>query len=228
MTMEPDKQMISELRKKTISKLDKSGIDYCKWLPLLDGEKVCKSPDQICRRFLASFFSSMLACDYCSDREFFETEGKGIVRDLISRFGVMGDLYPDESKILVGECDDQLAVDISWTVECSHALLWALGIVPTEEMESPSDGCDTGSIASYVQQFSSLSEFMESCSMRSQGEIIEMTDLYYNYHWACVDNRINPKTSCGSLDEGVVMERRKALEWLICEETDWKEISLDT
>lgn len=220
--------MISELRKKTIAKLDELGIDYCKWLPLLDGEEVSKDLEQVCRRFLASFFSAMLACDYCSDKEFFETEGKGIIRDLIARFGVMDDLYTDERSIINGSCDDRLAVNVSWSVECSFALLWALGVVPTDEMEAPSDSCDTGSMAGYVQQFSSFSEFKDACSMRSKDEIIEMADLYYNYHWACVDNRINPKTSCGALSEGVVMERRKALEWLICEETDWKEISLDT
>lgn len=57
---------------------------------------------------------------------------------------------------------------------------------------------------------------------------MDMLDLYYNYHWACVDNRINPETKCGELNEEVVMERRKALEWLICKDKDWDSISLDT
>lgn len=64
--------------------------------------------------------------------------------------------------------------------------------------------------------------------MRPTSEIMDMLDLYYNYHWACVDRRINPETKCGELDEEVVMERRKALEWLVCKDKDWDSISLDT
>lgn len=41
-------------------------------------------------------------------------------------------------------------------------------------------------------------------------------------------NRLNPDTNCGELNEEVVMERRKALEWLICKDKNWDSISLDT
>ena len=55
-----------------------------------------------------------------------------------------------------------------------------------------------------------------------------MTDLYYRYHWACVEKSINPQTNIGDLNPEVVLERRKGLEWLISTKDDWNEISLDT
>ena len=69
---------------------------------------------------------------------------------------------------------------------------------------------------------------MAACKMHSQSEVLDMFDIYYNFQWACDDKRINPSTNCGELNGEVVMERRKALEWLISEEQDWNEISLDT
>ena len=55
-----------------------------------------------------------------------------------------------------------------------------------------------------------------------------MLDLYYRYHWACVEKRIKPDTIIGSLDGEVVWERRRGLEWLVSDMEDWNKISLDT
>ena len=55
-----------------------------------------------------------------------------------------------------------------------------------------------------------------------------MLDLFYCYHWACVEKQIRPETKIGKLNPEVVVERRKGLEWLISEEKDWDNISLDT
>lgn len=42
------------------------------------------------------------------------------------------------------------------------------------------------------------------------------------------EKRINPDTLIADLNPDVVVERRKGLEWLIANEEDWDEISLDT
>ena len=58
---------------------------------------------------------------------------------------------------------------------------------------------------------------------------LDMLDLYYRCHWACVQHKhIDPSCPVGSLNEEVVYERRRGLEWLISEEDDWHDISLDT
>lgn len=226
--MDKDKKEVKSRRERTLMKIGVLGIDHCEWLPLIEGYEIIKTEEQICKRFLASFFSAMLACDFSSDHEFFETEGREIINSFIERYNVQDALYPDEKKILTGECDERLAVNVSWTVESSYTLMWVLGFVTSEELEAPGEGCDTNAMVKFVQQFESFEEFRAACKMRTASEILDMIDLYYNIHWACVDHRLNPKTNCGEFNEEVVMERRKALEWIISEENDWNEISLDT
>ena len=47
-----------------------------------------------------------------------------------------------------------------------------------------------------------------------------MLDLYYRYHWAVVENSINPETSIANLNPSVVSERRRGLEWIISDKKD--------
>ena len=59
-------------------------------------------------------------------------------------------------------------------------------------------------------------------------ELKDMTDYYYRCHWATVERRLRPEVSAGKLDEEVVQERRRGLDWLFAPEDDWFDISLDT
>lgn len=222
------KNEVLKRREKTLKVLNALGIDHCEGLPVIGEERLCKTQEQVCKRFLASFFSAMLASDYNSDREFFENEGRKMICSFLEQFDVKNELYPDELKIITGDCDERLSVNVSWNVESCYALMWVLGLISSEDMEKPSNGCDTRIMVKFTQQYETFDEIMSACKMRSETEVLDMLDLYYNYHWACVDHRINPETECGELDEEVVMERRKALEWLVSEEEDWNEISLDT
>lgn len=169
----------------------------------------------------------MLACDYLQDCDFYKTDGKKITEQAIVEFGLKNYLFPDEKKVLV-ECDEHVAVNVSWTVECSYSLAWVLGLITTEEMEAPGEPEGDHGLFQFIQPFHNFEDFKASCNLRQPSEIMDMLDLYYNYHWACVDNCLNPDTNCGELNEEVVMERRKALEWLICKDKNWDSISLDT
>lgn len=225
--MDKNKQIAINRREATVKKLGFWNIDHCKGLPLIEDYKLCKSEDQICKRFIASLFSSMLACDYLQDCDFYKTDGKKITEQAIVEFGLKNYLFPDEKKVLV-ECDEHVAVNVSWTVECSYSLAWVLGLITTEEMEAPGEPEGDHGLFQFIQPFHNFEDFKASCNLRQPSEIMDMLDLYYNYHWACVDNRLNPDTNCGELNEEVVMERRKALEWLICKDKNWDSISLDT
>ena len=55
-----------------------------------------------------------------------------------------------------------------------------------------------------------------------------MLDLHYRYHWATEEKRLRPETEIKDLNPDVLMERRRGLEWLISEEFDWFDISMDT
>ena len=99
--MDNNKQIAINRREATLKKLGFWNIDHCKGLPLIEDYKLCKSEDQICKRFIASLFSSMLACDYLQDRDFYKTDGKKITEQAIVEFGLKNYLFPDEKKVLV-------------------------------------------------------------------------------------------------------------------------------
>jgi hypothetical protein len=54
-----------------------------------------------------------------------------------------------------------------------------------------------------------------------------MLDLYYRAHWFIVDGYVNGYET-GDFDGGVIVERRKALEWVLDDTLDWDDIPLDT
>jgi len=57
---------------------------------------------------------------------------------------------------------------------------------------------------------------------------LDQADLIYRYNWACVDARINNR-NIDNLDSGVVLERHRALNWLInYMNQDWDSFSTDT
>ncbi len=126
------------------------------------------------------------------------------------------------------DCDEQTIVRVSWEIECCYALAWVLGIISTEEMENYVVDVNYGSLFDFIKSFNNFSEIKAACTMRSYSEIMSMLDLYYNYHWVCVENRINPQAKSGNLNEEVIMERRRAIEWLITRDRTWDDISLDT
>ena len=215
-------------RERTLKKLEQLGIDYCDNLPLIGGYKLCKSEKRICKRFIASLFFAFQASDYLQDSDIFATEGRERTEKAVETFKLKKYLFADETKMLNGECNERIATDASWGIECCYALAWALGFVSTEDMEMANDLAEPQELLEIVSPFHAFKDFKASCKIRHKSEVMDMLDLYYNYHWACDDHRTRPATKCGELNEGVVMERRKALEWLVAKDKDWDDIFLDT
>jgi hypothetical protein len=72
-----------------------------------------------------------------------------------------------------------------------------------------------------------LAPFRARASLRDVSEIAEEADYGYCLHWAMRDAALRKRGRISRIEEYVVAERRRALEWLIgCE--SWFEVSLDT
>jgi len=118
----------------------------------------------------------------------------------------------------------------TWKCECIWVLLWALQIVDT--LPFPNELCDLNDIPAenYPVDFQKdPNDFINSkYQVRSKSEILDANDLYYRYHWACVDARIN-NLEMTTVDPGIVYERHYALNWLITYmDQDWDDVSCDT
>ncbi|HVF79429.1 MAG TPA: DUF4272 domain-containing protein [Solirubrobacteraceae bacterium] len=126
-----------------------------------------------------------------------------------------GDEEPDELTL-------QLLVDISWREEALHALLWVLRLVqdlPPDQMcprqpvyERLAPGLDPG-------------RARDDLKMRPLSEIAAMLDLYYCLHWHARKAQYHGDVWDYDLAPSVVLERRRALEWLF-QDARWEDVDL--
>jgi len=213
-------------REKSNKIIESLGITCFHDLPLIEGsdEVSLKNVDQICKRAIASLLSIQLACDIIEGNNY--QESKEYFEDLLDKYGVKDNLLYKERKLFDGDYTMQDAVDVSWTYECYWALCWSLGLI--NKMGFPNDICNTKIAISFVSICKDYNDFRKKAKLRDVEEILDMLDLYYRYHWACVEKDINGTAEIKDLNMEVVAERRRGLEWLIKDEKDWNDITLNT
>jgi hypothetical protein len=153
------------------------------------------------------------------------------VRDAVDDHDLEGSLGRRELellRVLEGDVDapepelQQLLVDVSWREEALHALLWALGLVddlPPDRMcpkapvyERLAPGLDPGNARQHVQ-------------LRPLAQIAAMLDFYYCLHWHARKAQYHGDVWDYQIAPGVVLERRRALEWLF-QDAEWEDVDL--
>jgi hypothetical protein len=110
----------------------------------------------------------------------------------------------------------------TWLTECVQSLAWCLGLVELE----PFRRCDDDLANHFPRPFADPSGFISEATLRPLDEIYQQVDLHYRLHWAARNARLMGHRF--SIDEGLISERRKALDWVVGVEQDWDEIPLDT
>ncbi len=116
---------------------------------------------------------------------------------------------------------EQDRIDCTWAPEAIQALAWALGLVSLD----PTRHCDED-LASNFPVRSDPSDFIATAEIRSIRELQEEVDFHYRLHWWVRSCELSGARS--GFDTDVVVERRRALEWLYGGCVAWDEISLDT
>ena len=119
----------------------------------------------------------------------------------------------------------------SWSISAGpsrrvHALLWAGGFVPT----LPIDGelaMDGLASLPKIGAGEDGREFARRARLRPYAELYAMRDLYFRAHWYARDGDLKGEAT-GAFELGTIMERRKALEWLLDETTDWDDVEMGT
>lgn len=213
-------------REKSNAKIKGMGIACMEALPLLESSKEVrlKSLDEICNRAIASLLSIQLAEDIGNNQGY--EESKELFSTLLKNYKVENCLLEKEQRLFDGTYSEQDAIDVCWTYEAYWSLVWALGLV--EDISYPNTVCDVKRAIKLVGDTDGKEAFKAQCRLRGVEEILDMLDLYYRYHWATEEKRLRPETEIKDLNPEVVMERRRGLEWLISEENDWFDISMDT
>ena len=215
-------------RSKSNDYIKELGIACYDNLPVIESSSNAKLKDldTICKRAIASLLSIQVACDIEQNNNY--EESKTVMSKLLKVFNVESELLKSEKKLFNNNYTEKDIKNVIWTYECYWSLIWALGLIDTNEMIMPNDICDCQKAITIVGDCKNYEDFKRKTKLRNIEEILDMLDLYYRYHWACVEKKLKPETNIGTLDPEVVWERRRGLEWLISNIDDWNEISLDT
>ena len=217
-------ELQKERRKTNNDILSQKNISFSPNLLCLhkDEQVKIKSLDEMCKRAIASLIVIQVACDINAGKY---EESKEFFVPLLEKYNVLDSLNSKEKRIMDGSYSKQDAIDIDWEYEAYWALVWYLGLV--EDISDASKLCDCSEAMNFIATSKNFEDFKSKCNPRSIKELLDMEDLYYRYNWAINEKNVNPNANIGNLNPSNVIERRRALEWLLSNKEDWYEISLN-
>ncbi|MBR1852398.1 MAG: DUF4272 domain-containing protein [Lachnospiraceae bacterium] len=215
-------------RMKNCEYLRQNGIKPCDKLVCgyEDNEVRIKGLEEICRRAVACLITVQIACDINQEEvnQGDYQESLSYFVPMLKQYGVEDCLNSKEKRIVDGSYSEQDAIDMDWAYEAYWALCWCLGLV--DDIKDGGELCDCDAAISFVREAETFEAFMGKCKLRSVSEILDMQDLYFRYNWAINDRKVHANTEVGNLDASNVIERRRALEWILSEEEDWYDITM--
>lgn len=205
---------LKQIRDESIQTAKRLGVDISPSLPLMDSDSKVRDKNEIVSRLLA--MHAIAASAYGFDRtKAISWLGKERLSTALSKaemqFVFEGTGQPDCFKM---------------QIEAIWALAWAMGIV--HELDFAKD-CDNRLVAQLpnLKESQSSGDFREKINQRPLEQIISICDLAYCLHWAIRQSEIDGKQLPNTLKPYVVIERRRALEWLLSN-VEWDSVSLDT
>ena len=195
-----------------------AGGRICDWLP---------HPDRAAPRSLDQLVGRALVMNALLNIAF--EAPVSVIRDWTQANSLATHLSSAEQVLLTkrnGELSDQENINLYWYIEALWALMWAGSLIPDLPIDQPV-GDTMASLVPNLQEAEGTDKFAGVMRLRPYGEIYRMLDLYYRAHWFTEDARINGYAT-GEISGDVIMERRKALEWLMNESINWDNVPLDT
>jgi len=197
----------------------RAGGDICDWLPFLDRDAKPRELDAVVRRAL--ILNAML--------QIYFKAPVAVIKDWITRNGLADDLSESEREILDKEDEDlteQQRINLCWYIEALWTLVWAGQLID----DLPFDegvGNVLASLCPALQRNEDGSSFFKKMRLRSRDDLFRMLDLYYRLHWWTRNSQLTGKDT-GVVRLDIIMERRKALEWVMDAACDWDNVEMST
>lgn len=154
-----------------------------------------------------------------------ETNDQPFVEELLARFAATSFLSPAEHTFAFdANATQQDLVNFAWRYECVHVFLWALGYL--DALNPPHQIANVGPEAGIFRDQGA--NFVANAKPRPMVELLDAADRYYRLHWAAIELRLRGE-SHPAVHEGIVMERHRALNWLIrYQGQNWGDVQTDT
>ena len=152
-----------------------------------------------------------------------------MLREWIAANGLTPSLSTNEAALLRKETEElteQERNDVSWSPEAIAALLWAGGLLGRLALDEEVS-MDVFRHLPTVGRGEGGAGFRRKVRLRPYAELYAMRDFYYRAHWFARDGGLNGYDT-GVFLEGAIMERRKALEWVMDETSDWDDVEMST
>jgi hypothetical protein len=205
---------LETIRQQSLKTASQLGFNVAASLPLLDKPEREKSADEIIARLVC--LHAAAACAYgfdrCKARQWLDQENavaslSQSERDFIDR-GI-GD--PNRFKV---------------QIEGMWAMAWALGLVARLDFAKD---CDSkfAVLLPNLKIAESTASMRSKTKLRALPEILAAADLAYCLHWTVREAQIAGQKSPGKVQPYVIVERRRALDWIVGAD-EWEEVSLDT
>jgi hypothetical protein len=190
------------------------GVHVPPTLPLLESGLEMRNRDEVASRILAMHVAAAVA--YGFDRR------RAI--SWLDRESASDSLSGPERNFLFNAAADPNRFRLQ--IEGMWALAWAMSIV--NELDFGKD-CDSNFVLLLpnLKDGESGAAFRNRMKSRPVDDVISACDLAYCLHWAIRESELTGRQLAGNLKGYVIIERRRALEWLL-HKGAWEGVSLDT
>lgn len=208
-----------EIKKESEKIIAAKGGKTIDWLPFLERTEGMRSNEELIDRAL--ILNALLNIHFEAPI--------AIIKEWIEQQSLTPSLSEYEKKLLNKENKDlseQEKINLYWYIEALWALMWAGSLIDDLPIDKYVEDY-MAELCPNLEKGEDDSKFRLSMRIRTEEEIFKKLDLYYRTHWYTFDGLLN-KYSTGEMDNSVIMERRKALEWVFDNTLDWDDIPLNT
>lgn len=207
-----------KVKHQNTSYLKSIGVDVIDHLPYIELNKF-RSNEDVARRCLV--MAALFQLSLGAPNEFIE--------DWLGENELLDCLTSHEQHLLSSpfkEISEQEQTDLYWVIEAVWALVWVGSKHNNLTFNTGVEDTLAGMLPSF-QKNESGAQFIKKFKLRSTKEIFTKLDQFYRAHWYARNNQLVGKSNpVANID--LIIERRKALEWVCNQNVNWDQISLDT
>lgn len=202
------------IRAHSLSKAEALGYPVNSSLPMLDETLALRPHVEIVTRALALHSVVAASCGLPAKRSLEWLLQEGLIDRLTLR----------EREFLQGHNLNNLAFQLQ--SECLWVFSWVLKSIKILDFDHP---CEDHLVTLYpdLLRGESSEKWRSANQLRNIAEIVEACDLAYCLHWAVNHALLERKKLPGRLSSPAIIERRRALEWMLGD-MEWDAVPLDT
>ncbi len=210
-------QQQNEIRAANNQLIADQGYTFNQYLPILDDPKI-RTLEEIKGRI--SVMNAVINIAFEAPTH--------VIRDWIIEHKLTKYLSESE-QLIINKPNPHLSEfeinSMMWYLESLWALMWVVEMIDNLSINKPV-GDNMVNLLPNLEEEENNNKIIAIEKLRSELEIYTKLDYYYRLHWHCIDNRNRGIKS--KVSEGVVYERRKALEWVFNSDSQWDSVEMST